>query len=102
MSYEFASALRATGWPPEDIDYARALWIGSEYSGHPLLGYLDAGCSAGYLGEPTPSARDVAAATRSQPLPGSPDGENRKGQKIEGLVPGQALPDKIVGLAGRR
>lgn len=100
MAYEFASALRATGWPPEDIAYARALWIGTEYSSHPLLAHLDAGFGAGYLGEPIPSAKDVAAANRNQPLPGSPDGREREDRKIDGLLPGP--PDKVVGLAGRR
>ena len=65
MAYEFASALRATGWPPEDIAYGRALWIGGEYAGNPLLAYLDAGFEAGYLGEPMPKARDVTASERT-------------------------------------
>lgn len=65
MAYEFAGALRATGWPPEDIGYARALWIGGEYTGNPLLTYLDAGFGAGYLGDPMPCAKDVAAAERA-------------------------------------
>lgn len=65
MAYDFASALRATGWPPEDIGYARALWIGGEYAASPLLAYLDAGFAAGYLGESMPAADDVAAAERA-------------------------------------
>ena len=65
MAHQFAGALRATGWPPEDISYARALWIGTEYAGSPLLAYLDAGFGAGYLGEPMPSPKDVAAAERA-------------------------------------
>ena len=55
MAYEFASALRATGWPPEDIAYAQALWVGTEYSGSTLLAYLEAGFDAGYLGKPMPT-----------------------------------------------
>ena len=35
MAHQFAGALRATGWPPEDIAYARALWIGAEYASRP-------------------------------------------------------------------
>lgn len=65
MAYEFSCALRATGWPSEDIGYARALWIGGEYAGNPLLAYLDAGFGAGYLGEPMPAAQDVAATERA-------------------------------------
>lgn len=65
MAYDFASALRATGWPPEDIGYARALWIGGEYAGSPLLAYLDAGFGAGYLGEALPVAQDVASSERA-------------------------------------
>lgn len=65
MAYDFASALRATGWPPEDIGYARALWIGGEYAGSPLLAFLDAGFGAGYLGESMPAAQDVAASERA-------------------------------------
>ncbi|MBX7200391.1 MAG: hypothetical protein K1X51_13580 [Rhodospirillaceae bacterium] len=65
MAYDFASALRATGWPPENLGYARALWIGGEYAGNPLLAYLDAGFAAGYLGESMPVAQDVTAAERA-------------------------------------
>jgi hypothetical protein len=63
MAYQFAGALRATGWPPEDITYARALWIGAEYTGNSLLAYLDAGFGAGYVGDPMPSARDITVST---------------------------------------
>lgn len=62
MAYDFASALRATGWPLQDLDYAREMWIGGEYAGSPLLAYLNAGFGAGYLGEPMPAAQDVTAA----------------------------------------
>jgi hypothetical protein len=63
MAYEFAGALRATGWPAEDIAYARALWIGAEYTGNSLLAYLDAGFGAGYVGDPIPSAPDITVST---------------------------------------
>ena len=65
MAYDFAGALRATGWPPADIGYARALWIGSEYAGSDHIAYLDAGFAAGYLGDPMPSAKDVSASERA-------------------------------------
>lgn len=88
MAYEFAGALRATGWPPEDIAYARALWIGTEYAGSPLLAYLDAGFGAGYLGESKPAVADVAATERALDQGfaditpnGRPAAESRKGAR---------------------
>jgi hypothetical protein len=79
MAYEFASALRATGWPPEDIAYARALWIGAEYTGNSLLAYLDAGFGAGYVGDPIPTARDVVSSTADKAITETltPDGRLR-------------------------
>ena len=61
MAYDFAGALRATGWPTQDLAYARSLWIGSEYQASTLLPYLDAGFKAGYLGLRKPMAKDVPA-----------------------------------------
>src|SRR5258708_1514344 len=95
MAYEFAGALRATGWPPEDIEYARALWIGAEYTGNALLACLDAGFSAGYLGDSIPAAKDVMAANPA--MPGSPEGE-----EIEGVPLDQAAPNRAGVRAGLR
>ena len=78
MAFEFATALRATGWPDQDIAYARGLWIGTEYKSSPLVPYLDAGFTAGYLGERKPQARDVPANDLALPLPGTLEEEHRQ------------------------
>jgi|SwirhisoilCB3_FD_contig_71_2298_length_414_multi_3_in_0_out_0_1 hypothetical protein len=77
MAFEFATALRATGWPEQDIDYARGLWVGTEYKGNSLTPYLEAGFTAGYLGERRPQAKDVPANDLEVPFAGLPDEERR-------------------------
>jgi len=78
MAFEFATALRATGWPEQDIEYARGLWIGTEYRGSPLVAYLEAGFTAGYLGERTPHSREIPANDVALPHPGTLEEEQRR------------------------
>jgi hypothetical protein len=78
MAFEFATALRATGWPEQDIQYARGLWVGTEYRHSPLAPYLEAGFTAGYLGETKPKAREIPANDIVLPLPGTLEEEERR------------------------
>ena len=78
MAFEFATALRATGWPEQDIAYARGLWIGTEYRTSPLVAYLEAGFTAGYLGERKPQAREIPANDHVLPLPGTLEEERQR------------------------
>jgi len=78
MAYEFATALRATGWPEQDIEYARGLWIGTEYKTSPLVRYLDEGFVAGYLGERKPCAREIPANDLAMAPPGVLADEHRQ------------------------
>jgi hypothetical protein len=90
MAHQFAGALRATGWPPEDIVYARALWIGAEYTGSSLLAYLDAGFSAGYVGDPIPPVADItvspAEAETDLGVTMTPDGRVQRGKNTHTFV----------------
>ena len=59
MAYDLATSMRATGWTRSREQYARDLWVNSEFGNDPLRPFLAAGFTAGYTGGHKPKPKDL-------------------------------------------